>query len=77
MIRDHIAKTMTAYPEEAGRLLLNHSEVTRYIAEASTLINDVNPAFVFNMDESGVNDLANAKAKKVLVDFHSNETSTK
>ena len=62
--RDQIAKTITAYPEEAGRLLLKHSEVTRYIAEASTLINDVNAAFVFNMDESGVNDLADAKAKK-------------
>ena len=75
--RYEIAKTITAFPEEAGRLLLKHSEETRYIAEASTLINDVNAAFVFNMDESGVNDLANATPKKVLVDFHSNETSTK
>ena len=75
--KNQIAKTITAYPEEAGRLLLKFDEVTRYITEASSLVKDVNAGFVFNMDESGVNDFANAKTKKVLVDFHSEETTTK
>ena len=71
-----IAKTIIAHPEDAGRLDMSYQELARYITEAAVLT-DVPSEFVFNIDETGINERANAKAKKVLVDFHSNETSTK
>ena len=71
-----IAKTITAHPEDAGRLSMNYQELVRYITEAA-VVTEVPSEFVFNIDEKGINERANAKAKKVLVDFHSNETSTK
>ena len=71
-----IAKTIVAHPEEAGRMKLKHAEVARYIDEAAAL-NNVPAEFVFNMDETGIDDKANAKDKKVLVRFDSTETSTK
>ena len=70
-----IAKTIMAHPEEAGRMKLKHSEVARYIND-TTVLNDVPAEFVFNMDETGIDDKANAKDKKVLVLFDSTETST-
>ena len=75
--RSGIAKTITAHPEEAGRLSLKYEEVARYTNEATTLLNNIPAAFVFNMDETGIDDVANAKPKKVLVPFGSNETCMK
>ena len=53
------------------------NEVAGYTIQAVSQLNNVPAAFVFNMDETGINERANSTAKKVLVDFNSNETSTK
>ena len=54
---------------------MSYQELERYVTQADVL-NDVTSEFVF-MDETGINEMANARAKKVLVNFNSNETSTK
>ena len=77
LTREKIAKTIIAHPEEAGRLLMNPDEITRYTTQAVAQLNNVPAALVFNMDETGINERANSTAKKVLVDFNSTETSTK
>ena len=71
-----IAKTITANPEEPGRLAMSYLELVRYTTQAAVL-NDVPSENVFNIDETGIDERANAKAKKVLVDFNSAESSTK
>ena len=55
---------------------MKHSELVRYITEAA-VINGIQSEFIFNMDETGINERANAKAKRVLVRFNSEEKSTK
>ena len=70
-----IAKTITANPEDPGRLAMSIQELERYVTQAAVL-NDVPSDFVFNMDETGINERTNGRAKKVL-NFNSNETSTK
>ena len=77
LTRAKIAKTIIAFPEEAGRLMMNPNEIARYTTQAVAQLNNVPAAFVFNMDETGINVRANSKAMKVLVDFNSNEESTK
>ena len=72
LTRNQLAKTIVAHPEEAGRLFMRHDEVVRYTTEASGLLNNVPAYFVFNMDESGINETSDAKANKVLVHFGSN-----
>ena len=62
-----IAKTIKARPEEASRLEMNHASVAAYLNTTPGILNNVNAAFVFNMDECGVNDFADAKDKHVLV----------
>ena len=75
LTKSETAKTIVANPEEASRMRMNHVAVDNYMTTTPTLINNVHAAFVFNMDESGINEYANAKAKKVLVGFNSGLTS--
>ena len=62
-----IAKTVDATPEDARRLQMDHETVAAYMNTTPGIINNIPASFVYNMDETGINELANAKRKRVLV----------
>ena len=67
LIRRKTVKFINARPVEACRLQLDYRKIQRFLDETETLLRDVPPAFVFNMDETGINERANAKKKRVVV----------
>ena len=60
-------KFIDAIPMQASRLRLDDAQVQQFLERTEALIRDVPAAFMFNMDETGINPLANAKKKRVVV----------
>ena len=60
-------KFITAIPIQACRLRLDDASVQRFLARTEALIRNIPAAFMFNMDETGINPLANAKKQRVVV----------
>ena len=56
-----------ATPIQASRLTLDDEQVQRWMDTAEEILHDIPAAFVFNMDETGINELADAKKKTVVV----------
>ena len=54
----------------------HEQKIRRFLDETETVLRDVPPAFIFNMDETGINEKADAKNKRVLVhnDFQGRQT---
>ena len=63
-------KVIEASPVNASRLRIDDEKVQQFHATAEALLHDVPAAFVFNMDETYINEYANAKKKKVVVDMN-------
>ena len=61
-------KVIEASPVNASRLHVDDEKVQHFHTTAEALLHDVPAAFVFNMDETGINEYANAKKKQVVVD---------
>ena len=60
-------KIIEASPVNACRLRIDDEKVLRFHQTTEALLRDVPAAFVFNMDETGINEYANAKKKQVVV----------
>ena len=60
-------KIITAIPTEACRLNVDDAQVQQFFQATEALMNNVPAAFVFNIDETGINRYANAKKKRVAV----------
>ena len=61
-------KFIDATPVQACRLNIDDVKVQRFIRDTEELIHAVPASFIFNMDETGINEYANAKTKQVVVD---------
>ena len=66
--RRKIFKIIEATPVNASRLHIDDEKVQQFHNLAEVLLHDVPAAFVFNMDETGINEYANAKKRQVVVD---------
>ena len=75
--RRKLAKTIPARPDNKNRLKLDDADVQEHLMGMEATLANVPAAFVFNMDESGVNEFADAKNKKVLVPITCPKTKTK
>lgn len=67
LARTKAVKCIQATPMEEARLNMNENEVARYETQAEALLQNVNPAFVFNMDETGIQAFADARKLQVVV----------
>ena len=76
--RRKTVKFITARPVEACRLRLDEQKIQRFLDETETVLRDVPPAFIFNMDETGIDEKADAKNKRALVhnDFRGRQTQS-
>ena len=67
MKRRKKARIIDASPIQESRLNIDDDKVQRFMADTEALLRDVPAHFVFNIDETGINDYAIAKKKQVLV----------
>ena len=67
LLRRKKVKFINAKPVEACRLHLDDRKIQRFLDETEQLLRDVPLAFVFNMDETGINEKAVAKTKRAVV----------
>ena len=65
--RRSIVRFVEATPIQACRLNLDDEEVKQFMEDTEELLRDVPASFVFNMDETGINEYQNAKKKQVVV----------
>ena len=65
--RRNKTKVITAIPTEASRLNIDDAEIQGFFQATEALMHNVPAAFVFNIDETGINRYANAKKKRVVV----------
>ena len=69
-------KHIEALPMQASRLNLADQDVQNFTTETERRLVQVPAAFLFNMDETGINEYANATRKQVVVhsDFPGTQT---
>ena len=61
------ARIIDASPIQESRLNIDDDKVQRFMVDTEAILHDVPAHFVFNIDETWINDYANAKKKQVLV----------
>ena len=71
-VRAHLAargatKVMTAMPMEEGRALVPEAVKREYVARMEGVVGDILSAFVYNVDECGIQEFADAKPVDVIV----------
>ena len=62
-----MVKSIEALPMQACRLNLDHQDVLNFMAETERRLVNIPAAFLYNMDETGINEYANAVRKQVVV----------
>ena len=69
-------KRIEALPMQACRLNLDHQDDMDFMTEMERRLVNVPAVFIFNMDETGINEYANAVRKQVVVhsDFQGSQT---
>ena len=65
--RRSVVRFIEATPIQACRLNLDNEEVQQFMENTEELLRNVPASFVFNMDETGINEYQNAKKKQVVV----------
>ena len=65
--RRSVVRFIEATTIQACRLNLDNDEVRQFMENTEELLQNVPASFVFNMDETGINEYQNAKKKQVLV----------
>lgn len=74
--RRNAVKMIDAKPMKAARLSLDAEQVQRYMAETEARLRNIPACFDYNMDETGINQRAEAKVKKVVVNRNFQGTRT-
>ena len=76
LTRRGTVKHIEALPMQASRLNLTDQDVQNFMTETERRLAQVPAAFLFNMDETGINEYANATRKQVVVhsDFPGTQT---
>ena len=76
LTRRGTVKHIEALPMQASRLNLADQDVQNFTTETERRLAQVPAAFLFNMDETGINECANATRKRVVVhsDFQGTQT---
>ena len=64
--RRSVVRFIEATPIQACRLNIDNEEVQQFMENTEELLRNVPASFVFNMDETGINEYQNAKKKQVL-----------
>ena len=59
--RRSVVRFIEATPIQACRLNLDNEEVRKFVENTEELLQNVPASFVFNMDETGINEYQNAK----------------
>ena len=72
----HIFKIITAKPQEDGRFFVNPNQLEENFNQLASEVNGIPPDFIFNLDEVGCHDFADAHDKYVIAPISFNESST-